>query len=174
MESSESNNPIKLYPMPCYSDENIIVVVNQGTHSVLERSSRRSECYYRDFYVTNLSIFNIAAVIRFKGQTKWIALNPKETDSLFVDYSYMYDRIGFAEPYIEETDERFGIIDVYLGDKPTSDKPKLLDRLTSRKEEKTLTQEDINRIEQETPAHRSYHFEFDINVYSGRMKTSII
>jgi len=175
-----SGQHIDLFPIPCYCDEKIVVVFNAGTYSVLERSSRRSEMCYRDCYVTNLSKLRMVAVIRLEKQERSAVIMPQATKILFVDYSYMLDRIGYSKPYEESTKENFGTVDVYLYGDPVETPEGGIGRMlgaihkSGKEEAITLTREDIDKITAETPDHLVYHFRFDINVVAPRMKTSII
>lgn len=175
--SEQNDGTIDLFPLPCYSDANIIVVVNEGIYSVKERGSSRSECYFRDFYVTNLSPRTIVSVIRFKDEKGWNVIPHGQTRRLSVSYYYESDYV-MGTGVVIKSDEQFGTLHAYLMDESKESRlQRLLNRLKGlfRKAEEVMLREDeIDNIEKSAREHDQYSFRFDINVYSGKGRSSYI
>ena len=175
--SEHDDGTIDRFPLPCYSDANIIVVVNEGTYSVKERGSSRSECYFRDFYVTNLSPCTIVSVIKFKDKKEWNVVPPGQTRRLSVSYYYESDYVMGAGVVIK-SDEQFGTLHAYLMDESKESRlQRLLNGLKGlfrKAEDVRLKEEEIDNIEKSVREHDQYSFRFDINVYSGKGRASYI
>ncbi|GEM_PF-4501367 len=98
---TEHRPSFDLFPSPRYQDERLVVVLDAGFHSIMERKQRRSELRARELHVTNLTAAPALIEVVFGSATPQATAAPGEEAVVRIDYSFERDALWMPHISLE-------------------------------------------------------------------------